>query len=690
MGAGLSFALYAIGCVFCALAAVRLTRSSDRRADRTASIVALSLTAAWCALAAALGASHGTARTVEIAANLSWIVVLYRLFAFDRGGRVSVRSVVLVLGFVELLQVPLLVVGSADPDAVLKTAALLRMLLATGALVLLHGLLASTASEHRSRIVWSVGALGLWWIAELITHVGIWSSGADAVAFHFARPLAAAIMAGAFAIGFTQAAPQLRIRLSRAILTQASSFAACGILVAAALYLTLRVTSGSHDVARIAQIGALFAAIALALLWLPSDAARRRAWVLTLKHVFSHRYDYRGEWIRFTDTIGHDPGGGRDLQQRAIQSLANIADSTAGLLLTPDEDGVLQFASHWNWANADVPVPAASLALSRILERSGAILEFDEIRRGNCFVGEGPHVPAWLWEDARFWAGIPLIHRNQLVGLILLARPVIDRQLDWEDFDLFAIAGRQVASYLAEQAGQEALEEAGRFDEFNRRIAFVMHDIKNLASQMSLLVRNAERHADDPEFRKDMLVTLRNSTDKLDAMLARLGRYGGQASRPSVRIDLAQTARAIVHRLRPQHDIHFSDNGPCPIMADREGLEQAIVHLVQNAIDASGSGPPIRVEALNDGMRCSLSIADAGAGMSAKFVRNELFRPFVSTKPGGFGIGAHEARATVRAMGGRLAVDSREGLGTRFTIDFPIAGLETLIGRKPALREDAA
>jgi putative PEP-CTERM system histidine kinase len=247
-----------------------------------------------------------------------------------------------------------------------------------------------------------------------------------------------------------------------------------------------------------------------------------------------------------------------------------------------------------------------------------------------------------------------------------------------------------VASYLAEQAGQEALEEVGRFDEFNRRIAFVMHDVKNLSSQMGLLVRNAERHADNPEFRKDMLTTLRNSTDKLDALIARLGRYGAHTTSASERIDLAKLTRRIAQRLRAQHTIQFSDNGPCPVMGDSETLEQAIAHLAQNAIDASASGTPVRIETRNDGLRCSVSIADSGEGMSAQFIRNELFRPFVSTKSGGFGIGAHEAQAAIRGMGGRLDVESREGVGTRFTMDFPIADLETLMNDADRLHESAA
>ena len=133
-------------------------------------------------------------------------------------------------------------------------------------------------------------------------------------------------------------------------------------------------------------------------------------------------------------------------------------------------------------------------------------------------------MPQWLVEEHAAWALVPLLHFDRLVGLVVLGRPLLARKLDWEDFDLLRVVGQQLASYIAEHNGQSALLEASRFDEFNRRIAFVMHDIKNLASQLALLARNAERHADNPAFRKDMLVTLTNAADKLNALLARLSR----------------------------------------------------------------------------------------------------------------------------------------------------------------------
>src|SRR5205823_3993400 len=131
-------------------------------------------------------------------------------------------------------------------------------------------------------------------------------------------------------------------------------------------------------------------------------------------------------------------------------------------------------------------------------------------------------VPVWMLAERGIWAGIPLLHHQRLTGVVLLGAPEYRRALDWEDFDLLRTAGKQAASSLAEALGQEALADAQRFEEFNRRFAFIVHDVKNLVSQLSLLSRNAERHADNPEFRADMIATLKGSVGKMNELLARL------------------------------------------------------------------------------------------------------------------------------------------------------------------------
>jgi len=274
---------------------------------------------------------------------------------------------------------------------------------------------------------------------------------------------------------------------------------------------------------------------------------------------------------------------------------------------------------------------------------------------------------------------VPLLHYERLVGVVVLARPPVARRLDWEDFDLLRVVGRQLASYVAEQGSQDALGEAQRFDEFNRRIAFVMHDIKNLASQLALLARNAEKHADNPAFRADMLLTLRNSAEKLQALLARLGRYGGHGSEALQPVVFDETLAKLAARYSGQHEIIVVNQVPCEVLADPEALDQALVHLVQNAIEASGDGMPVFLDLRVEDAHAILEIVDSGTGMSPEFIRTRLFKPFHSSKPGGFGIGAFEARELIRAMGGRIDVESREDLGTRFRILLPLAGAAGMI-----------
>ncbi|MGI8942880.1 MAG: XrtA/PEP-CTERM system histidine kinase PrsK [Qipengyuania sp.] len=687
----IGFIAYGAAAVACLLAAWWVAaKATVKRTDRSAMIVALSATAAWCLAIAALGVDRPLGLALEIARNLAWLFVLFRLFGNDRRDESVrlVRPLLLVLAFVELLQAPLIVL-SFDPAfsreitlSVFQTSALFRVLLAVGALVLLHNLFAGATTGSRRLIAWTCGALALFWAWELNYFFVAYLSGETSAELAVLRALVTAAVAAPLAMGFSRTGVDLRFRPSRAVTFQSLSLVLIGAYLFAVFFTSQIAASGAGDLARVVQVAFLLGAAALALLWLPSHRLRRWVRVSALKHLFKHRYDYRSEWIRFTHTIGHRADGGRSLQKRAIQSLANIADCGAGLLLMPDEDGKFALAADWQWEELAVPAEALPHELVRILERQALIIDFGEVREGVQHHGELSHVPRWLLEGTSTWAAIPLLHVGKLVGVIVLGKPQVYRLLDWEDFDLLAAAGQQVASYLAEQSSQDALNEATQFEEFNRRIAFVLHDIKNLSSQMSLLLCNAERHADNPEFRKDMLVTLRNSAEKLNIMLARLGRYSQPTGVIHESFDLAALARELRERFGAGHPMRLSDNGPCRVLGHREALMQALVHLIQNAVDASDQEAAVALECRTDGLRGEIAVVDTGCGMSAAFVRNELFKPFVSSKDGGFGIGAYEARAMIRGMGGRLSVESRERAGSRFVVSLPLAAASKLLEGK--------
>lgn len=674
-----------IGAVACALAALWIMRRGDRgRSDRTAAIIAAALTGLWCALSAALTPTAPATELVASARNLALVFLLFRLFGND--GRDEsirlVRPVVVSIGFVTLLQPVLLAmslrqsVSHGAAELTFRSAALLQMLVAIGALMLLHNLYASASMTSRLLLRWSAVALAGIWVFDLnLFAIAYLGDGLPAIMLAM-RGFVTGLMMVILAVGANSAAAGMQFSPSRTVTFQTLSLLVIAVYLLVMLFVAQSLPAMGGNFGRIAQVGVLLVASLAAVIWLPSRSTRNWLRVTAAKHLFQHRYDYRNEWLRFTRTVGTSSPGEESLHERAIKAMADITDSPAGLLLAPNEEAELELVARWNWADAQVPAVAGNHQLSGFLEQECYIVDLDELRAGDDPHLELENVPQWLLDERSAWAVVPLLHFDRLVGAVVLARPSIGRKLDWEDFDMLRVVGQQLASYLAEQSGQQALMEASRFDEFNRRIAFVMHDIKNLASQMSLLARNAEKHADNPDFRADMLVTLRNSADKLNALLARLGRYGGGEVQSRSTVDLQQLAGALSKRFKGVHKVSSVREKPCLVLADAEALEQALVHLVQNAIDASDADSTVHIDIGQYRNWASIEIVDSGCGMSPGFVRDGLFKPFVSSKNGGFGIGAFEARELVRAMGGRLGVESREGIGTRFIISLPLANAE--------------
>lgn len=676
MGVGLDLT----GAIALASIAIWLFSRRDRfGAAGTAMVVALLFTGLW-SLACAFGI--GTPEVTflpalsESARNLAWLVVVYRLFASDgRDASVApIRPVIFALGAVEIIH---LVVNSSlsrleiDSDVLsfaFQFNVMFRLLVTVGGLVLAHNLYAGAPHESRGALRWPAMGLAVLWAFDLNLYTIAYLAGNWPYEIAAIRGLAAIAVAVCIAIGGAKNRDDLRLRPSRAVTFQTFSLMVIGVYLVAMVAVAQWLSYAGGNFARLVELAFLTLGSAFALVVLPSRRVRLWFKVMLAKHFFQHRYDYREEWLRFTRTIGSDQSAA--LGERVVQSMADVFESPAGLLLTPGEHGELTLAARWNWREIEVPAVAIPVQDIAHFERTGYIADLDDVRAGR---ESGTTIPNWLIDHPRAWALIPLVHYDRLVGMVVLARPQLARKFDWEDFDLLRVIGQQVASYLSENASQLALAESARFEDFNRRIAFVMHDIKNLASQFSLLARNAELHAEKPAFRADMLVTLRNSSDKLNALLARLSRYGSGGVDRVEQVAATEVLGLVMERFKDSPQVVLAEARDIMVTASRHSLEQVLVHLVQNAVDASEPESPVFLSLVVEGINARFEVLDSGTGMSADFVRNRLFKPFVSTKSGGFGIGAFEARELVRAMRGRLDVESREGLGSRFTVRLPLA-----------------
>ncbi len=675
----LSYLGHAFAALMFGLLAVREVRLVRNDRQRGWLALAAAGTALWAVAAAALDPTDLWAGHAETLRNLGWLAFMFILLRRGEGTRRmwSLRAVYGALLLVAATQAALALSPQFMPideelaALLMQAMFVLRMMFAIGALLLVHNLYTAAAAGARNSIGLPMAALAGLWAYDLNLYTLSYLADGWMAWLLALRGVFAASLAGVFMLA-VQRNQGMSIRLSRTVAFRSLSLG----IVAAYLLLTIILSALLDAIgvsgAAMVQMGSLTLAAIAAVVVLPSAQLRARARVLLSKHLFAHRYDYRAEWLRFTDTLGRPGDVPAPLDVRVVKAIADITESPAGLLLVPEDAGLAARAG-WNTDMAHVPAFLPSEELVALLA-GGRILELDPLRAETGDLSVEAHaVPAWIMADAHHWAIVPLIHFDRLAGAVLVARPPIARTLDWEDFDMLRIAGRQVASYLAEARGQEALSDAKQFDEFNRRFAFIMHDIKNLVSQLTLVTRNAERHADKPEFRADMIATLQSSTTKMNDLLERLSQHNtGRAEEPRS-VVLGPLVTQLAGAKRIQHPVIVAGNMALCALADPARLEGALGHLLQNAIDASEPSEPVTITVMNQGEETGIEIADKGHGMTLDFVRGQLFRPFASTKDGGFGIGAFEARTIIVAMGGRLTVDSEPELGTRFMIWLPTA-----------------
>jgi len=469
------------------------------------------------------------------------------------------------------------------------------------------------------------------------------------------------------------------LHVSRGIVMHSTALLVSGVYLLAMAVAGYYVRFFGGSWGRMLQVALLFAALLLLALVVFSEQFRARLRIFVSKHFFSYRFDYREEWLRFTHTLSaQSPHFG--LQELCIKALADLVESSAGVLWLRDQDAIRQVA-RWNLPEVRDLEPVDG-PLAAFLERTGWVIDLKE-----CAASPGRYeglvLPAWLGSLREPWLIVPLVNGTELIGFVVLAQPRAPMKVDWEVRDLLKTAGRQAASYLSQIRAIEQLLEARKFDAFNRMSAFVVHDLKNLVAQLSLLLKNAERHRNNPEFQVDVLETVEHVTRRMNAIMLQL-RTGTTPVEGPKPVELAALARRI-HRAKGAQRSGVTVEAAAEVHAlgHEERLERVIGHLIQNAVDAAGERGKVAVCVFRDGANAVVEVADDGVGMTPEFVRDRLFKPFQTTKPQGMGIGVYESFQYVTGLGGRILVDSTPSVGTKVRVFLPhcdvgAAGQESL------------
>jgi len=460
---------------------------------------------------------------------------------------------------------------------------------------------------------------------------------------------------------------KIEMHMSRGVVFHSTALLVSGLFVlavAAAGYI-IRFLGG--DWGRALQIELLFAGILLVVFVASSGRFRSRLSVFVSKHFFSFRFDYRTEWLRFTRTLAAESSL-HAVEINSIKALADLVESPGGALWLHKESGGFHPASRWNMAAVDGAEPADG-SLARFLERTAWIVVIDECRADPTSYPDLA-LPEWLAAVPSAWLVVPLLSGTELLGFVVLAAPRAPIDVNWEVRDLLKTASRQAASYLGQIRATEALLEARKFDAFNRMSAFVVHDLKNLVAQLTLMLRNSERHRDNPEFQRDMLSTVANVVERMNRLMLqlRLGTTPIDKPRP---VDLEPLVRRVCAAKSEDGRIDLDLAPAVPAVGHEERLEHVIGHLVQNALDATAEGGRVTVRLVRDGSFAAVEVADTGVGMSPEFVRDKLFKPFATTKAAGMGIGVYESSQYLAGIGGNIKIDSTPNVGTRVRVLLP-------------------
>lgn len=449
-------------------------------------------------------------------------------------------------------------------------------------------------------------------------------------------------------------------------------------LLGSGIYLLLMATAGYYikiyggEWGAVAQIVFLVGAFLLLTLLLFSGQMRARTRVFLNKNFFNYAYDYREEWLRII-TMLSDTVCGLSLEERVIVALGQAVESPSGVLWVRESNGHLVWRASFGDPSCDVSFIDRDDAMVRYMEDKEWIVNLSEM----VTMPEAYHGvvrPSWLRPNSDAWLLVPLFQqKHRMMGLVLLSRPRIPIDWNWEVIDLLKTSSRLAASYLALEDAGRALAEARQFEGFNRLSAFVIHDLKNLIAQLSLVVRNAERHHNNPEFMRDAIKTVDHAVGKMSRLLSQLKNSGSAQSEQI--IDLGELLREVVEARMVQAPTPTCDmfRKPIRIKANRDRLASSFEHVIQNAQDAAGKNGRVRVRMrMSDNGHATVEVEDNGLGMDEEFIRTRLFKPFETTKGvTGMGIGAYESREYVRSLGGELSVRSEPGKRTLFTFSMP-------------------
>ena len=528
----------------------------------------------------------------------------------------------------------------------------------------------STRADFWGLKHWAIGLSGIL-LFQLIVRIPEFLTHHQDFNYSIIGPLVFLITLPFFVVSSTRLPTvQLRFHSSRKFVFHTATLLGAGILLQGTALAAWYVRAYGGTNAEALAIVVAFAGLVGIAAGLSSATVRSGIRALLNEYFFAFKYDYRVEWERVIRGLTQDLTA--PIAERVLRVLCDLLDAPGGALWLYRESwsqyiltGKVNMAVHMASVREDDEKLEFLRKDTRQLIRIGATEKLEQ----QCSAFES------FTNDGRIL--IPLRQRSSLVGFVILAKPRVERSLDWEDEALVRLVAMQVTAYLVQEETSQSLADARQLEDFNKRFAFIVHDIKNTIGQLSLMVRNISQFGDRKEFRDDMVVTLGNSVDRLAALLASLtvvgSQQGSSASERQI-IDLSHFLSDFCNEKRALgYPLNFTNRSQdASTVTDGISLRRVLEHVLSNALEASPAGSPVDV-ALDQAENLFLiAIIDRGTGMTQQFINEELFRPLKTTKSVAALVwGAFQVRELMRGMDGDVIVESQLGKGTRVTLSLP-------------------
>lgn len=466
--------------------------------------------------------------------------------------------------------------------------------------------------------------------------------------------------------------------VSRYVVYNSVTLAAVGLylLIVGAAVQAIKSLDGDFNL----YLGSLFVFVAVLLMavLLLSYNVRKRVKVFIDRHFFKYKYDYRKEWLELTDRLSSKLN-----VQELFPPLANLIFETFWIKRT-----IL-----WLYDEQEREfriVQPADDSMSRSMKWESGLIQLLKDRDYPLVLSELPNEAGGkadpesagvlderqkaVFQSLGVSILVPLVVEKQLIGILGLSDSHSAAPLNYEDYDLMKTMAKQAASSLLNAKLMQRLVSSKELETFHSFSIFLLHDLKNFVSMISLVVENMNQNFDNPEFRKDALASLTLTAEKMKRLMERLAALSRAPAPASVSADLnAVVQEALAEAEKYMKSKIISDiSATAVIPADPAQIKKVVTNLLLNAEEAiTGEGEIRLTTAVQDGM-VTLSVSDNGCGISREFLENRLFKPFSTTKSQGFGIGLYQIKSIIEAHGGRIQASSEVGKGSIFTVTLPI------------------